>query len=106
VSRCGAYKLILTTSYLNEDPDGELGVVQFESFELWLNGHHVLGPVGFATCDVGVGLWEAFGQCPSSYADAVHVQLLGSGRSMVTMKRSFNDKDLNARSVVDEAAFP
>ena len=108
VVKCGKLELRLWETFLNENPDGELGVVFFQAFELFIGRKRVLGPLGFATCDVGLSRWSYFGACPSDYVDAVYVRMLSETkpRVRVIVKRSYNSEHFETKVSTDEFVAP
>lgn len=90
--KCGKLELRVSSSYLNLNPDGELGIVEFDSVEVLKAGKRILSRTGFATCDAGSPRWDYFGECPKSYAQAMLVEWDDrASRTRIKVKRLYNE---------------
>ena len=61
------------SEFLNPDPDGQTGVVEFRSIEIFDGARRVLARTGIAVCERDNGMWNNFGRCPEDFANALNV---------------------------------
>ena len=66
--KCGVFTLVFQSGFLNDDPDGELGVVELGAVQVLRGSAVVLPRTAFGACDVRIGRYEVLGPCPARYA--------------------------------------
>jgi len=71
--RCGVFKIIITAGWMNANPYGYLGAIQFPWVELWDDGGQVLRPTALHSCEADQDLYAAAG-CPSAFANVIEVR--------------------------------
>lgn len=95
--KCGVFKLVFQSGFLNHDPDGELGVVELGTVQVLRGSEVVLPRTAFGACDVHIGRYEVFGPCPARYARRVVGRRDEGGQVTFEIVHQFwgNDSDLH-----------
>jgi hypothetical protein len=71
--RCGVFKIIITAGWVNANPYGYLGAIEFPRVELRDDGGQVLRPTALHSCEPDQDLYAAAG-CPNAFADVIEVR--------------------------------
>ena len=100
VRRCGPLAIKVSLGFVNSNPMGELGAVEFATVEISRN-HQVLVPeFGLETCDVGLSRFKYFGDCPERYAAGLSLEIdKADSCARIRIKRSFIDAALRDREM-------
>ncbi len=95
VQRCGRLTLRLRSEFLNENPEGELGIFEFPSVEISVGRRILLSRTGLAICDEPPSRWEVVGRCPRDFATSVEVTAAtATSPARVRLAHTRNTSDL------------
>ncbi len=70
--RCGVLKIVVTAGWVNSNPYGYLGAIEFPRVELWDDARQVVLPTALHSCEPDRDLYAAAG-CPNAFANVIEV---------------------------------
>jgi hypothetical protein len=89
--RCGALTLTFASGFVNANPQGELGALDFPLVEIRQGRKLLLPQTALEPCAVSVTRYGVFGECPRRWAESIDVASDEQGRR-VRVKRVFSDE--------------
>jgi len=89
-NKCGPFKVIFSSGFLNSNPQGELGAIDFPVVEIRKGNKVILEQTALELCDVNLSRYNYFGECPDRWAKSIEVVPTSSGHE-VRVKRAFTD---------------
>jgi len=92
--RCGPIKVTFSSGFLNANPQGELGALDFPVIEISKGKQVLLKSTAIEQCDVNIPRFTYFGQCPNSWARSIEVIPTPEGLT-IEVKRLYIDEDYN-----------
>ena len=105
--RCGPLTVEFASGFLNANPMGELGALDFPVIEI-RRGRTVLLPrTGLEACEATSGRFQQIGPCPDRWARSIALAATDGGYR-ITLKRAFTDAEYQDMERVDtiEIAAP
>jgi hypothetical protein len=101
--RCGPYTVRIKAGYLNTNPMGESGAIEFPVVDIMMNKAPVVPPTALNSCEQAMPRYSAFGPCPEAWAQSIRVTWDGTARkSKVTLHRIYEDRSYEQRSINEE----
>lgn len=91
IKKCGPITATFSSGFLNTNPQGELGALDFPVVEIRKGNKVLLAPTALEQCDIQLSRYNYFGACPDSWAQLIEV-LPTSGGHLVQVKRVFTDE--------------
>lgn len=98
--RCGSMKINFTSGFLNANPQGELGAIDFPVISIYKGKNALLAPTAIDQCDVNTSRYSYFGPCPSSWAKSIEIIPAPKGPS-IEVKRIYLDEGYNGMERID-----
>jgi len=89
--RCGSITIKFSSGFLNSNPQGELGALDFPVIEIRQGKKVLLEKTALEQCAVGLSRYNYFGECPGSWAQSIEVLPADSGHA-VHVKRIYTDE--------------
>lgn len=89
--RCGPITISFSSGFLNTNPQGELGALDFPVIEVRKGTKVLLNKTAMEQCSVGLSRYTYFGSCPDSWAQRIEVVPAGDGHE-VQVRRVFSDE--------------
>ena len=107
VHHCGRFKVRFRSGYVNPNPQGELGAIEFGVVEILMGKKVILPPTALERCDVALTRYKHFGICPDAWATNISVKWnANTSKAQVTLVRSYFDEAYEETTRVDEREAP
>ena len=90
--RCGPIKISFSSGFLNANPQGELGALDFPVIAIGKGKQLLLKPTAIEQCDVNIPRYNYFGHCPNSWAKSIEVTPTPEGLT-IEVKRLYTDEN-------------
>jgi hypothetical protein len=87
---CGPITIKYSSGFLNSNPQGELGALNFPVIAVWKGKQVLLPSTALEECDVNLGRYEYFDLCPNGWARSIMVEPTSKGLT-IEVKRTFTD---------------
>lgn len=87
---CGALTVEFASGFLNANPMGELGALDFPLVEIRRGRTTLLPRTGLEACEVTSGRFQLIGPCPERWARSIALTATDGGYR-ITLKRAFTD---------------
>ncbi|UCV09597.1 hypothetical protein [Dechloromonas denitrificans] len=87
--KCGEFQVTIKGGFLNANPNGELGAVEFPLIEITMNGRQVLAPVSLGQCETNIGRYNYMSKCPDNWAVEISAGLSAGFPSQKTPEPYF-----------------
>ena len=98
IKRCGEFTVRISGGFLNSNPQGELGAIEFPVVQLSFVGKLMLGRTALFVCDSSLSRFNAWAPCPASWATIIRAgsnnaqqRELTRARAWVYLKRSYEE---------------
>jgi len=105
--RCGPLEVQISAGYLNTNPQGELGVIEFPVVTIAQAANIVLPNTAMSDCEVSLSRYSYFGKCPDSWARSITaVKHRKTGELRLTVERAFVDSDYQYQLRTDTVRVP
>jgi hypothetical protein len=99
--QCGPITVKFSSGFLNANPQGELGAMDFPVVEIRQGKHVLLKPTALEQCEVNSSRYTYFGACPDNWAE--HIEAAPEGKGFrITVKRAFADTEYKDVERIDE----
>ncbi|MEK8047963.1 hypothetical protein [Ideonella margarita] len=94
VMRCGPTSISFSSGFLNANPQGELGALDFPVIQVRRANRTILPHTALEQCSVNSARYSHLGECKSSWAQSLEGQLVG-GVYQVKVTRQYEDAQYN-----------
>lgn len=103
VSRCGMIQIRIESGFINDDPQGQSGALDFPIIELRIGERTVLQRTALAVCSVNDKRANIyFGICPSYWAQSIQTRMLSDGSVEAELKRKYEDKNNETKETIEK----
>lgn len=92
--RCGALTIRFASGFLNSNPQGELGALDFPLIEIVKGKRVLLDRTALEPCALTLSRYNYFGACPASWAQSIEVVPQPQGMQIKVL-RVFFDAEFN-----------
>lgn len=107
VHRCGLLTVRFRSGFLNSNPQGELGAIDFGVVEVVRGKKVIVSPTALESCEMAFSRYQYFGACPDAWAQNISVRWDEStGKAKVTLMRSYTDDAYERKIRLDEREVP
>ena len=100
VVQCGKVSISFSSGFLNLNPQGELGALDFPVIQVKQGKRTLLPTTALEQCAINFSRYTYFGDCPDSWAQSIEVQLIGSAYQ-VKVTRRYDDAQYNEVQKID-----
>ena len=100
VVQCGKVSISFSSGFLNANPQGELGALDFPVIQVKQGKRILLPPTALEQCAITFSRYTYFGECPDSWAKSIEVQQIG-GTYQVKVTRRYDDAQYNEVQKID-----
>lgn len=97
---CGPITIRYSSGFLNTNPQGELGALDFPVIEIRHGQRLLLEATALEQCDVRTARYEYFGACPARWASRIEVVPVAAG-FQVRVLRNYLDAEFNEAERTD-----
>lgn len=89
--RCGPITVVYESGFLNSNPQGELGALDFPVIEIRKGKRVLLAKTALESCSIPLTRYSSFGSCPEKWAESIEVKPSKYGHT-VEVTRSYTDQ--------------
>lgn len=91
---CGRFKVSIEGGFVNWNPNGELGALEFPLVSIELNDEQRSGPISLGTCEKGNSRYDQSSNCPDDWAVTVEAWLStseGKEKAVFNLEHSYTE---------------
>lgn len=102
IRKCGMIQMRMESGFLNSNPQGESGAMDFLVIELRIAERTVLSRTALDECAENDERAKAyFGTCPNSWAQSIRTKKLANGSVEVEVKRKFENENYQTKETIE-----
>ena len=101
--QCGMFQIRIESGFINDNPEGESGALDFPIIELRIGERTVLQRTALEVCSVNDRRAKFyFGACPNYWAQSIATKMFSNGTVGVEIKRKFHDRRGQKKQITDK----
>ena len=92
--KCGAFTITIRGGFLNGNPNGELGAIEFPLVDIAFDGKQKLSPISLGECDSDLGRFSHMTACPKDWATEVTAMMSDTNKKqspIFFLKHTFSE---------------
>jgi hypothetical protein len=89
--QCGAFTIVVRGGFLNSNPMGELGAIEYPLIGISFNGKSIAKPIAIGECDSTNSRYNAESHCPDDWATEITVLPDTNQRASLYLKHSYEE---------------